>query len=453
MPPCRRARSLAIAGQAPWPVAPLLLAALALALPPAGRAGDRHVLWAVQGRENTVYLLGSVHVLRPGDAALPAAAEHAFDDAEQLVMEIDLDAPGSDPLAMATEMQQSALLPAGQTLHGVLGSDYTAINEQARAAGFELEAFDAFAPWFVAIALLDLELASRGFSSENGIEQTLAARAIADHKPIEGLETAEQQFQMLAGLPMEQQKRFLVMTLDESARLDRELDELLRAWQSGDAEALARLLSTEYEQFPDLYRRLTVDRNRAWAGRLAELLADRDDYLVVVGALHLVGPGQRRGPSATARLPGHAAVTALRRGTVRQASATPGGTGVAGALARLGARHPALEPYLSLYTEACKVIPGGVNSPVRAFRGVGGKPIFFAKAQGPACLGGRRPRVHRLRRLVGADDPRPCAPGGDRAVQDTADERPVLRRADRARDRRRHAASSSSCPRSSWCAW
>jgi glutamate-1-semialdehyde 2,1-aminomutase len=37
---------------------------------------------------------------------------------------------------------------------------------------------------------------------------------------------------------------------------------------------------------------------------------------------------------------------------------------------------------VSLYTEACKYIPGGVNSPVRAFRGVGGEPIFFKKAAG-----------------------------------------------------------------------
>jgi len=37
---------------------------------------------------------------------------------------------------------------------------------------------------------------------------------------------------------------------------------------------------------------------------------------------------------------------------------------------------------LSLYAEACKYIPGGVNSPVRAFRGVGGEPIFFKKAAG-----------------------------------------------------------------------
>ena len=37
---------------------------------------------------------------------------------------------------------------------------------------------------------------------------------------------------------------------------------------------------------------------------------------------------------------------------------------------------------MSLYTEACRYIPGGVNSPVRAFRSVGGEPVFFKKAQG-----------------------------------------------------------------------
>ena len=47
---------------------------------------------------------------------------------------------------------------------------------------------------------------------------------------------------------------------------------------------------------------------------------------------------------------------------------------------------------MSLYEEACKVIPGGVNSPVRAFRGVGGEPIFFKKAFGAYTIAadGRR---------------------------------------------------------------
>ena len=35
-----------------------------------------------------------------------------------------------------------------------------------------------------------------------------------------------------------------------------------------------------------------------------------------------------------------------------------------------------------LFTAAQKHIPGGVNSPVRAFKGVGGDPVFFKKATG-----------------------------------------------------------------------
>ena len=40
----------------------------------------------------------------------------------------------------------------------------------------------------------------------------------------------------------------------------------------------------------------------------------------------------------------------------------------------------------ALYDRACKVIPGGVNSPVRAFRGVGGTPVFFKEAIGPYII-------------------------------------------------------------------
>ena len=270
-------------------------AALALALlatVPAGRAvaEDRGVLWTLQGRQNTVYLLGSVHVLRPGDAALPRAALDAYADAEQLVMEIDLDdAAVGDPLAIAQQMQASAALPAGQSLQSVLGSDYAEVAQRASEAGLELAMFDRFQPWFVATLLLQLELAKRGFDPALGIEQQLAGRAVGDRKPIMGLETPAQQFAVLSGLSLADQKRFLLMTLDESAQADAELEQLLAAWRKGDITALAALLSDEFERFPQLYRPLTEDRNRAWVGQLDDLLDDRDDYLVVVGALHLVG--------------------------------------------------------------------------------------------------------------------------------------------------------------------
>ena len=267
----------------------LVAAALALISAPAGAAG-RSVVWSVRGEHNTVYLFGSIHVLRPGDAGLPRAAEAAYDDAEQLVMEIDMDDPAvADPVAMAAQMQRYARLPAGQSLESVLGADYTAVAAHIQEAGLDIAMFDDFAPWFVGMLILQLEVAKRGFDPAHGIEQQVADRAAADRKPILGLETPADQFAVLAGLSLPDQKRFLLMTLEDTESADARLDELLTAWRTGDTTTLARVLSEEFEDFPELYRPLTEDRNRAWVEQLAGLLDDRDDYLVVVGALHLVG--------------------------------------------------------------------------------------------------------------------------------------------------------------------
>ena len=45
--------------------------------------------------------------------------------------------------------------------------------------------------------------------------------------------------------------------------------------------------------------------------------------------------------------------------------------------------HLTLSHSHTLYQEAQQLLPGGVNSPVRAFRGVGGEPIFIDSARGP----------------------------------------------------------------------
>ena len=271
-------------------LAVLLVTLAATAGATAAEPAGHSILWSVRGEHNTVYLFGSIHVLRPGDVGLPPAAAAAYEDAERVIMEIDMDDPAvSDPVAITALMQQSALLPPGQSLRSVLGSDYAAIAERSENAGLDLAVMDRFAPWFVSLLLLQIEITERGFDAAHGIEQQVTELAVADDKPITGLETPAQQFAILGGLSLQDQKRFLLMTLDESEQDDAQLDALLDAWRRGDAAALARTLSDEFEDFPQLYRPLTEDRNRAWAAELEELLDDRDDYLVVVGALHLVG--------------------------------------------------------------------------------------------------------------------------------------------------------------------
>lgn len=288
-----------------WVSALALCIAFATPLPAHARA--RHVLWTVQGQHNTVYLLGSIHVLRATDGGLPEAAMDAYQDAEQLVMEIDMDDLLEHPLAMAAATQRLALLPSGQTLRGVLGPEYAAVEAHTRGLGLDAAILDRFQPWFVATLVLQAELAKRGFASNLGVEETLTRRAMADHKPIGGLETVEQQLGVLAGLPMAEQKRFLLMSIEELDDFDADLAAMLDAWRAGDTKRLADVLGEGFEKFPELYRPLTEDRNRAWVDEIAGLLDDDDDYLVVVGALHLVGRNsvvdllEKRGYTVTQR--------------------------------------------------------------------------------------------------------------------------------------------------------
>jgi uncharacterized protein YbaP (TraB family) len=267
----------------------LATAVLVSAAAPVG-AAERSVVWSVHGEHNTVYLFGSIHVLRPADVGLPVAAQAAYEDAEQVVMEIDMDDPAlADPTAMAAQMQRYARLPAGQSLESVLGDDYALVARRTEETGLDLSTLDGFAPWFVGMLVLQLEMAKRGFDPAHGIEQQVTERAARDGKPIRGLETPADQFAVLAGLSLPEQKRFLLMTLEETELADARLEQLLTAWRTGDTATLAGVLSAEFEDFPELYRPLTEDRNRAWVDQLTPLLDDRDDYLVVVGALHLVG--------------------------------------------------------------------------------------------------------------------------------------------------------------------
>src|SRR3984957_9982427 len=75
---------------------------------------------------------------------------------------------------------------------------------------------------------------------------------------------------------------------------------------------------------------------------------------------------------------------------------------------------------MTLYQEACKYIPGGVNSPVRAFRGVGGEPIFFKSAAGAHATAADGPRFVDYGGSWGPMILGHAPPQVIKAVQDTA---------------------------------
>ena len=81
------------------------------------------------------------------------------------------------------------------------------------------------------------------------------------------------------------------------------------------------------------------------------------------------------------------------------------------------------------------LIPGGVNSPVRAFRSVGGDPVFIARGEGALSVRRRRQPLHRLRLLLGTAAAGPSPSRHHSGPRRGARHRHQLRRAHRARGR------------------
>ena len=264
------------------------LALLAATLPATLAAADP-AAWRAQGRNGgEVTLLGSMHVLRPSDYPLPPTVNALIDGADNIVMEIDLDDVDA---AQQQLIVQKAMLPQGKVLADVVDADvYRLVTQQMSALGVDVKALEHFEPWFLAITVLDLGMRKLGFQPDRGVEQYVLARARGAGKEIVGLETLEFQIGLFDALPPEQQQAMLEQTLAEIDDGAAVLGEMVTAWRAGELESLSSELLEDFGDCPGLYEKLVTDRNNAWVPKLERLLTDGQHHLVVVGALHLVGP-------------------------------------------------------------------------------------------------------------------------------------------------------------------
>lgn len=249
------------------------------------------LLWKVSDGDNHVYLLGSFHALKPSDYPVAPAVDAAFADAELLAFEISPQEMHSPELP--GKMMAAARLPAGQTLQQSLSEkSWSQLRQYTDRYGLPLEQYQRFEPWFISLLISLTEMRQLGYDSQQGLDQQLMARAAEAGKPSIGLETGDQQIAALDSMTPLEQQQALAEALDEASEFRVRIEKLHAAWRRGDEKALYDDMAADFrKEFPQLYRRVNVDRNQAWLPRIRQLLDGRkdEDALVVVGSLHLLG--------------------------------------------------------------------------------------------------------------------------------------------------------------------
>lgn len=259
--------------------------------PPQALAGEQGLLWRVRQGAGTVYLAGSIHVL-PAGATLPPPYQRAYEEAEGLMMEVDLGALES-PEGLGTflgEVMVRALLPPDRSLRTLVGPErWARLLAALRPTGLPAEGLDRFEPWMVSLMLTAMALQQGGFEAESGVEGQLLRQASRDGKPIAALETLDQQLALFDGLPEADQVAMLDQTLAESALLSGPIAAIEAAWRRGDQAALQDVLHRSMPEGSPARSRFLSQRNQAWLQGIEARLRRPDDTLVVVGALHLLG--------------------------------------------------------------------------------------------------------------------------------------------------------------------
>lgn len=245
-------------------------------------------LWQVLGRTNSIYLLGSVHMLRESDHPLPGVFYEAYEDADALIMELDV--TNVDPVATQALVNELGMIRDGRQLDDLLGAaDYSAALGLAEKANIPLAMLAGAEPWLAAVTIDALMLTRLGFSPAHGVEMHIAELAASDGKPVAGLETERQQLEMLDGLSASAQRDLLLQTLAEGQDVESAMNDLIASWRHGDMAEIESTLLQDIRQYPEIYRVILLQRNENWVGQISELLDDPRNYLIIVGAMHLVG--------------------------------------------------------------------------------------------------------------------------------------------------------------------
>ena len=264
--------------------------ALAQTTAPAAAApiqGEGPALWVIKDSDSTLYLFGSVHVLRPTTGWASPRVEAAFDSASDIWFEIS---NPDDQAAVMPLIQQHGLSPDTPLSSRLTPEENVELEAAAQAMGASAAQLQPMKPWLAALSLSVAPLVKAGYDPKSGVELVLKARAEAAGKPIHGFETIDKQIGILAGLPEDVQMAFLRETLKDYENAVTLLDTMVEAWAKGDVGTLDRVMVEEMkEASPALYQALLVDRNTDWADQIQTLLEGSGTAFIAVGAGHLTG--------------------------------------------------------------------------------------------------------------------------------------------------------------------
>ncbi len=248
-------------------------------------------MWRVTDADSEFILLGTFHILPPELQWRGAALNDAFRRADVVYFEIEADAPGAQTTTVRIMMTQG-FNPPGTLLSDMLEpDDARKLQEISKSLKLNFAAINPMRPWQAFLTLSVQLIVQQGFAPGSGVDNVLLAEARTLGKEVRFFETLGQQLELFTGLGPETEKALLVLTINDWDEEVAAFDRLFIAWRTGDADFIDEEMNTSmHQKVPEVFQRLIVERNKAWAAEIAHVMKDGGgNGFIAVGAGHLVG--------------------------------------------------------------------------------------------------------------------------------------------------------------------
>lgn len=246
-------------------------------------------MWRLADDDTTIYLFGTVHVLKPGTVWMTDEIQSALDGSRKLYLEVSL-AEQQDVPRMQALVQKYGMLPEGETLSGRLPKEQAEkLKRELISLGLKEAMIERFKPWFAGSTYSSLRFLNLGYNPASGVEAALGAQAQALGIPVDGLETLEQQLQLFDSMSEKDTVLFIKDLLMDEGELSGMMTRLTESWAQGDLKALDDEINDINDISPSLADLLIYDRNAVWATEIEAMLDTPGQVFIAVGSGHFVG--------------------------------------------------------------------------------------------------------------------------------------------------------------------
>lgn len=246
-------------------------------------------VWKVTKDGKLLFIGGTIHLLSQDDYPLPSAFDLAFNLAEDVIFETDIE--GAQSLATQAKFLPILMYQNGKTIKDELKPEtYAALIAALEDRKLPIPMFERFTPAGLSMTLVVLELQRLGINTENGVESHFNSRSKEFKKEVKWLESIDEQVAFINRINDLDADLVTLSTLRDIKKLENEWPKLLGAWREGDMQKLESLsINDMLEESPELYQFLLADRNKNWIPEIKEMLESPEVEFILVGAMHLAG--------------------------------------------------------------------------------------------------------------------------------------------------------------------